>query len=321
MAVGLAALLDDIAALAKITAASVDDIATGAIKASSKSVGVIIDDAAVTPQYVTGISPKRELNVIWKIAQGSLVNKFLFIIPIAMVLTFFAPFLLPYLLILGGAYLSFEGAEKVIEWVSKREHSPENHQVSDTVSEKSIVRSATRTDLILSTEIMLIALSNINATEWWKQLGMLIVVGLVMTALVYGTVALLIKVDDVGLWMAKKDSPSMVKTGTALVKGMPYVFKVIGVVGTIAMLWVGGHILVKSVSDAGFHPPYDFFHLVTHSIEHLGSVVVWLTDTTMSAVAGVLIGLVIVGITHLAHKTFHKKTPESPSEAPESSVS
>lgn len=304
MAGGLAALLDDVAALAKITAASVDDVAAGSMKASSKSIGVIIDDAAVTPQYVNGISPKRELNIIAKIAKGSLINKFAIIIPVAMLLTFFAPQVLPYLLLIGGTYLSFEGAEKVLEWFAKKK-SVENHQISNDGSEKKIVSSATRTDLILSTEIMLIALSNIDADSWVMRLAMLIVVGLIMTALVYGAVAILIKVDDFGLWLATNQNQGVVAFGKALVKGMPKVFNVISVVGTIAMLWVGGHILAKSSYDAGFHPVYEFFHHVTSHFEQFGGAVVWLVDTSMSAVVGLVIGLIIVGVHHIVHKAIH----------------
>jgi len=281
--------------------AVVDDILSAALKASAKSAGVVIDDAAVTPQYVQGLSPARELPVVGRIALGSLANKFLIIIPIAMLLTAFAPWVLPWLLIVGGAYLCFEGAEKVLEWFGFH-HADGEEGGRD---EKRLVMGAIRTDLILSTEIMLIGLSNVDPDlDFWVRLAVLAVIALSMTALVYGAVALLVKIDDIGLKMAKSSSADVRHTGMRIVRSMPAVFRVISVVGTIAMLWVGGHLVLANLGEVGWHPPVEFLHVVEHALEPAGPIVVWLGDTLVSAIAGVVVGLVIVGVVLVIGKAF-----------------
>jgi len=271
--------------------AVVDDILTAALKASAKTAGVVIDDAAVTPQYVQGITPARELPVVWKIALGSLVNKFVIIIPIALLLTAFAPWVLPFLLIVGGCFLCYEGAEKVLEWFGK-EHA---HADDEPRDEKKLVLGAVRTDLILSTEIMLIALASLDPDFGiWMTLGALVVIGLAMTVVVYGAVALLVKIDDVGLRLMKSSSRRVRRTGARIVASMPAVFRVISVIGTVAMLWVGGHLVIANLAETLWAGPYDFVHLVTHAIEAAGAVVIWVVDTLISAVFGLALGLVIV---------------------------
>jgi predicted DNA repair protein MutK len=273
--------------------AVVDDILTAALKASAKTAGVVIDDAAVTPQYVQGITPARELPVVWKIALGSLVNKFVIIIPIALVLTAFAPWVLPFLLIIGGTYLCFEGAEKVLEWFGMHHESADD----GPRDEKKLVFGAIRTDLILSTEIMLIALASLDPDFGiWMTLGALAIIGLGMTALVYGAVALLVKIDDVGLRFMKSRSRQVRRTGVRIVASMPAVFRVISIVGTVAMLWVGGHLVIQNLAETIWHGPYDVVHAVTHAIEATGPVVVWIADTAMSAVFGLVLGLIVVGV-------------------------
>ena len=283
--------------------AVVDDILSAAMKASAKAAGVVIDDAAVTPQYVQGITPARELPVVAKIALGSLANKFVIIIPIALLLTAFAPWVLPYLLILGGAYLCFEGAEKVLEWFGVQHgHADESDR-----NENKLVWGAVRTDLILSTEIMLIGLSNVDPDlEFWPRLAVLAVIALAMTALVYGAVALLVKIDDIGLRMARGDSPRVRHTGMRIVRSMPAVFRVISIIGTVAMLWVGGHLVIANLAEVGWHAPLDVLHAVEHVLEPAGPVVVWLGDTLVSAIAGLALGLVIVGIALVIGKAFGK---------------
>ena len=273
--------------------AVVDDILSAALKASAKSAGVVIDDAAVTPQYVQGITPARELPVVGKIALGSLANKFLLIIPAAMLLTAFADWVLPWLLIVGGAYLCFEGAEKVLEWFGFHH----GHEEEGGRDEKRLVAGAIRTDLILSTEIMLISLSNIDPDlNIWMRLAVLALIALLMTGIVYGAVALLVKIDDIGLRMAKNPSARVRHTGMRIVRSMPAVFRVISVVGTVAMLWVGGHLLLVNLGEVGWHFPVDVLHAVENALEPLGGLVVWLGDTALSAVAGFAAGLVIVGV-------------------------
>ncbi|MCC4908368.1 DUF808 domain-containing protein [Microbacterium sp. cx-59] len=273
--------------------AVVDDILTAALKASAKTAGVVIDDAAVTPQYVQGITPARELPVVWKIALGSLVNKFIIIIPIALLLTAFAPWVLPFLLIIGGGFLCFEGAEKVLEWFGVH-HAKEDDGPRD---ENKLVFGAIRTDLILSTEIMLIALASLDADFGiWMTLGALLVIGLAMTTLVYGAVALLVKIDDIGLRFMKSPSRRVRRAGVRVVASMPTVFRVISIIGTVAMLWVGGHLVIENLSETFWHGPHDVVHAVTHAIEVAGPVIVWIVETALSAVFGLALGLVIVGI-------------------------
>ena len=284
--------------------AVVDDILSAAMKASAKAAGVVIDDAAVTPQFVQGLTPARELPVVGKIALGSLRNKFIIIIPIALLLTAFAPWVLPYLLIIGGAYLCFEGAEKVLEWFGLH-HAHVDEGARD---EKRLVSGAVRTDLILSTEIMLISLANLEAgMGFWETLVVLAVIALLMTGVVYGAVALLVKIDDVGLSMVKNSDKRIRHTGVRIVRSMPAVFRVISIVGTVAMLWVGGHLVLVNLSEVGLTFLGDFIHGIEHALAPLGGVVVWLGDTTVSAIAGLLLGLVIVGVVLLIGRLRGKK--------------
>ncbi|MCS5494640.1 DUF808 domain-containing protein [Curtobacterium flaccumfaciens] len=273
--------------------AVVDDILSAALKASAKTAGVVIDDAAVTPQYVQGLEPARELPVVGHIALGSLFNKFIIIIPLALLLTAFAPGVLPWLLLLGGTYLCFEGAEKVTEWFGVHHESGSD----EAVTEPKLVFGAIRTDLILSTEIMLIALAGLDPDlGLWPTLGALIVIGLVMTAVVYGAVALLVKVDDIGLQMMKNSVRRTRRIGARIVRAMPMVFRVISVIGTVAMLWVGGHLVIANLAETFWHGPYDLLHVIEHALEAAGPVVVWIADTAVSAVVGLALGMVVVGI-------------------------
>ncbi|MFJ7288077.1 DUF808 domain-containing protein [Curtobacterium sp. NPDC098951] len=273
--------------------AIVDDVLSAALKASAKTAGVVIDDAAVTPQYVQGLSPALELPVVGRIALGSLFNKFVIIIPLALLLTAFAPGVLPWLLLLGGTYLCFEGAEKVTEWFGAHHEAGSD----ETVAEPKLVFGAIRTDLILSTEIMLIALAGLDPDlGLWPTLGALIVIGLVMTGAVYGAVALLVKIDDIGLQMMKHSVRRTRRAGARIVRAMPTVFRVIGVVGTVAMLWVGGHLVIANLAETFWHAPYDLLHTIEHGIEAAGPVVTWIVDTAVSAVVGLLLGLVVVAV-------------------------
>ncbi|MGB3732088.1 DUF808 domain-containing protein [Microbacterium sp.] len=273
--------------------AVVDDIISAAVKASAKAAGVVIDDAAVTPQYVQGLTPARELPVVGRIALGSIANKFAIIIPVALLLTAFAPWVLPYLLIVGGTYLCFEGAEKVLEWFGfAHGHGDEGER-----DEKRLVRGAIRTDLILSTEIMLISLANLDPDLGiWQTLGVLAVIAVIMTGVVYGAVALLVKIDDIGLRMAKNPVRRVRHSGTRIVRSMPAVFRVISVVGTVAMLWVGGHLILVNLGDVGLAGPAELLYGVEELLAPLGGIVTWIGGTAFSAVAGLVVGLVIVGV-------------------------
>lgn len=299
MAGGLVALLDDIAALAKLAAASVDDIGAAAGRASAKSAGVVIDDTAVTPQYVQGFDPKRELAVIRKIATGSLRNKLLIILPIALLLSEFLPWLLTPILMVGGTYLCFEGAEKIWEKFGPGHHDEVVEPVAagGADHEKTMVSGAIRTDLILSAEIMVIALNEVSDEAFFARAAILVVVALLITVLVYGVVALIVKMDDIGLHLAERSSKIAQKVGRGLVLAMPIFLRVLSGVGIVAMMWVGGHILLVGLDDLGWHWPYETVHHWEHDAG--GGALGWVINTGASAVIGAAVGAVVVAIMHL----------------------
>ncbi|USQ77490.1 DUF808 domain-containing protein [Ornithinimicrobium cryptoxanthini] len=305
MAGGLVALLDDIAAIARIAAASVDDVAAAAGRAGSKSLGVVIDDAAVTPRYVTGAQAARELPIIKKIAIGSIRNKLLFILPAIMLLSQFVPWTLTPILMLGGSYLCYEGAEKVYELISGHtKGDPDTPAVEQgPEAEDKMVRGAITTDFILSAEIMVIALNEVAEEPFVSRAIILVVVAIGITALVYGAVALIIKMDDIGLRLAENESEFSTKLGLGLVKAMPIVLSVLSSVGIIAMLWVGGHIILVGMDELGFHLIYGWVHsaeeVVAGLIPAIGGVLSWLTNTLASAVLGLIWGGILVAVLHL----------------------
>ncbi|CAM3559827.1 DUF808 domain-containing protein [Smaragdicoccus niigatensis] len=310
MAGGLVALLDDVAALARLAAASLDDVGAAASRASVKAAGVVVDDTAVTPRYVHGLAPERELSIIARIARGSLINKLLFILPVAMILSQFAPWALTPLLMMGGVYLCFEGAEKIWEKFEGGHEDETPVTEEGPEAEKTVVSGAIRTDFILSAEIMVIALNEVAHEPFLSRLFILIVVALLITALVYGVVALIVKMDDVGLHLTKRASAFAKKIGSGLVKGMPIVLAVLANVGVIAMLWVGGHILLDGAHKLGLEAPYEAVHHMEHYVaEHVpgvGAVVGWFVNTGASAIVGLVIGAIVVAIMHAVHKIKHK---------------
>lgn len=298
MSAGLFALLDDVALLARLTAASLNDVGGAAGRATAKAAGVVIDDTAVTPQYVDEISAERELPIIKRIALGSLRNKLLFILPGAMLLSQFAPWLLSPILMLGATYLCYEGAEKI--WSSLRGH---DHGTEQPESEGHMVAGAIRTDFILSGEIMVIALNEVATEAFVPRLVILAIVAVVITIAVYGVVAGIVKMDDVGLHLAKTSSRVGRTVGRGLVAGMPKLLSVLSVVGTVAMLWVGGHILLMGADHLGWHAPYGVVHHVEQWVHHavgpVGVVAAWLVNTGMSAVVGSVVGAVVLPPVHL----------------------
>jgi predicted DNA repair protein MutK len=299
---GLMALIDDVAGIAKLAAASIDDIGAASGKAAGKAAGIVIDDAAVTPKYVTGLSPSRELPIIGKIAVGSIRNKMLLILPVALLLTAFAPWAITPLLMFGGAYLCFEGAEKVMEMFGG--HEAEKAPVSDDPAhlEAATISGAVRTDLILSAEIMTIALADVTDAPLATQAGVLIVVGLAMTVVVYGAVGLLVKLDDIGLHMAERTSKSSRAIGRGLVKAMPGVFSGLSVIGTVAMLWVGGGILMHGSHTLGLAWPAEPIEHLAHAAGALsgplGGAVSWTITALLSGLLGLLIGGVLAVLVH-----------------------
>jgi uncharacterized protein len=286
---GLFGLLDDVALLARLAAASG--------RATAKAAGVVIDDTAVTPQYIHGIAAERELPVIKRIAKGSLRNKLLLILPVAMLLSQFAPLLLTPILMLGATYLCYEAAEKI--WGSIHGHDPED----TPADEDAMVSGAVRTDLVLSAEIMVIALDAITDQAFVPRLIILVVVALILTVVVYGVVAIVVKMDDVGLSLTQTTSRIGQKVGRGLVAGMPKVLATLSTVGTVAMLWVGGHILLTGATRLGWHTPYGLLHhldeQVSHAVPAVAGVLSWLVDTGVSAVAGLIVGVMAVALVQL----------------------
>ncbi|MBC2681943.1 DUF808 domain-containing protein [Corynebacterium anserum] len=327
MAIGLAALLDDVSMIARTAAASVDDIGAAVGKTSAKAAGVVVDDAAVTPKFVDGVTPSRELPIIWKITKGSLRNKLVIILPIALLLSAVAPWMLTPLLMCGGTYLCFEGAEKVIGSftghsdhtepagdsaahgdtgsdladLDKASNGSASHSDTGTNSAKdedTLVKGAITTDFILSAEIMVISLNEVADLGFWMRALVLAIVGTLVTVLVYGVVGLLVKMDDAGLALSTKNSSGLQKIGTSLVKAMPIVLSVISVIGTAAMLWVGGHILLVGFEELFWPWPYETVHHIAEAAGSNGAVQ-WIITTFFSMVFGLLIGSIVVGLTHL----------------------
>lgn len=291
---GFFALLDDIATLAKMTLSTIDDTASMAVKASAKVSAATVDDVAATPQYVTGITPDRELPIIKKIALGSLRNKLLIILPIGLLLTAVAPALLPVALVIGGAYLCFEGGEKLLERFLHRAHASEE---ADPADEASIIKRAITTDFVLSTEIMLLALAEVQGESSTRRIVALVMVALLITFAVYGLVGVLIKLDDAGAHLADKGRTGILQSfGRTVVSIAPSVFAGIGVIGVVAMLWVGGHILATNLAKVGFSP----LHHAIERAEELSHnpVLSWITGTAMSCLIGTVVGTVLALMWH-----------------------
>jgi uncharacterized protein len=303
MATGLIALLDDVAAIAKLTAASLDDVAAQTVKAGSKAAGVVIDDAAVTPRFVVGIEAHRELSIIGRIALGSLKNKIVFLLPAALLLSALLPQAITPLLMLGGLYLAYEGAEKLLH-LFRPHHGPHGEDATSAASAKELedqmVSGAIRTDFILSAEIMAISLATIEADDLMTRAIILGAVGVAITVAVYGAVALIVKADDIGAAMARGRVGATRAIGRALVVGMPIFLSFLSIVGTVAMLWVGGGILIHGVATFGWHAPEDLIHDFTHAVSvatgPLEAVVSWLLTALASAVVGLVLGAMILGV-------------------------
>jgi predicted DNA repair protein MutK len=295
MPTGLVALLDDIAGITKLAAASLDDIGAATSKAGSKAIGVVVDDAAVTPRYMVGFDPKRELPMIWKIALGSFRNKLVFILPAALALSAFAPWALTPLLMIGGTYLCFEGAEKILEAFGGGHAEEEVDAPTDAKAlEDQKVSSAIRTDFILSAEIMVIALSDVASEPIWEQAVVLALVGIAITIGVYGAVALIVKMDDIGLHLAKRSSVIVQAIGRGLVKGMPLVMSALSVIGTAAMVWVGGQIIVHGVETFGLTTVPHWIHHTAESaaaaVPVAKGAVSWAVNAFFSGVVGLILG-------------------------------
>lgn len=302
---GLLALLDDVAAIAKVAASSVDDIAAAAAKAGAKAAGVVIDDAAVTPKYVHGFAADRELPIIRRIALGSIRNKLVILLPALLALDHFLPQAITPLLMLGGAYLCFEGAEKVVHaFAPHADHAVEkDFDTKDPAHlEEEKVAGAIKTDFILSAEIMTIALATIESPSFWLQAVTLAVVGIFITIAVYGAVALIVKMDDVGLHMAATGRTSGGRAlGRGLVLAMPKLMAFLSTVGTAAMLWVGGNIVIHGLEVTHLWAwPYETIHhaaeVVAQAVPAAQGFVTWAVTAALDGVFGLILGVALIPI-------------------------
>ena len=304
---GLIALLDDVASISKVAAASIDDVAGQAARAGVKAAGAVIDDAAVTPKYVHGFDASRELPIVFKIARGSVFNKIVILLPIALLLSAFAPWAISPLLMLGGAYLCFEGAEKVAHAFAGHSdtHDSDAHIDPDgdgAALEERRVAGAIKTDFILSAEIMTIALSTIPVGDsLWLKAVILALVAVGITAAVYGFVALVVKADDVGVHLATRRSGALAALGRGIVHFMPPFMRVLTVVGTAAMIWVGGQIVLHGLAELGFSGPYDWVH---HMAEAAAAavppatvgIVGWAVTAFFDGIFGLALGLILIPV-------------------------
>ncbi len=311
MSVGLLALLDDVAFMVRSAAASLDDVAAQAARAGTKAAGVVIDDAAVTPRYVVGFAAERELPIVGKIALGSLRNKLLFLLPGALALSAFAPWAITPLLMLGGAYLCYEGAEKVYEALvphashGDAEQEPQAGTGHDPALEERRVAGAIKTDFILSAEIMAITLAALPEGSVWMKAAVLAIVGVGITVGVYGVVALIVKADDAGLALARSRAGAPFGNlirgiGRFVVRGMPVLLKVLAVVGTAAMVWVGGGILMHGLEGYGLSAPAHAAHAAAESLGALlppaRGAIEWLVTAAASGLLGLLVGGVLIPV-------------------------
>lgn len=304
---GLLALLDDVAAIAKLAASQLDDIAGQAAKAGAKAAGVVIDDAAVTPKYVSGLPAARELPIVWKIARASVFNKLVILLPAALLLSAFLPWLLTPLLMLGGAYLCFEGAEKIWHLIAhKNRHKLDETTTLDAAHlEEQRVKGAIKTDFILSAEIMTISLSAIESDSAWTQGAILAGVAVGITALVYGAVALLVKADDIGLKIAQVGRLAATRAvGRGIVAFMPKLMAIISTVGTAAMLWVGGSIIVHGLNDLGWFAPYEaIYQVAVAAADAAGTAqgaIQWIVTASLDGVVGLALGMLLIPVVAFA---------------------
>ena len=309
MSGGLLALLDDVAAIAKVAASSLDDVAAQTVKAGSKAAGIVIDDAAVTPRYVVGFASDRELPIIGKIAWGSIKNKLVILLPGALALSFFAPWAITPLLMAGGLFLCFEGYEKLHALISPHAEAddpaaPLDESLDAKALEDQKVASAIRTDMILSAEIMAITLAQITTPTFINKAMVLAAVGIAVTIAVYGAVALIVKADDLGVHLAKNRVGIVRGIGRGLVTGMPPFLKLLSIVGMLAMLWVGGGIILHGMAEMGWKAPeyglLGFAKQVGDSIGIASGFIAWFIHASGGALVGLVLGWVVAtGLTKM----------------------
>jgi predicted DNA repair protein MutK len=302
MASGLLALLDDVVALVKLNAANLDDISAQVGKTGSKVSGIVIDDAAVTPKYVVGLDPKRELSIIVAIAKSSLINKLIFLMPIALLLGFFLPWLIQPILMVGGGYLCFEGYEKLhhIFAHNKPETKAEMIEITPDDLEKMRIKSAVRTDFILSAEIIAISYSTVADSTIIEQLSVISLIAVLITIAVYGTVGVIVKMDDFGLYLVQQKSSLSKKIGHSIVRIMPIFLSILSYVGTAAMLWVGAEIIIHGIAPLHHH--------IEALAQHFPkiAIVAWLFKAGIAAICGIFFGAIIAFAISMSQKIWKK---------------
>lgn len=317
---GLVALLDDVATLAKLAAASVDDVGLAAGKAGTKAAGVVIDDTAVTPRYVVGLAPERELPIIAKIAWGSIKNKLLILLPAGLLLSAFLPVLIVPLLMLGGTYLAFEASEKIIEKVAGEQHHTKAELLDAVTDPQQLealqVTGAIRTDFILSAEIMAIALAELDTGGFALRAAALATVAILITVAVYGVVGLIVKLDDIGLHLSQRPRRTAQAIGSGLVRGVPKLLAGLSVVGTAAMLWVGGGIILHGLEELHIleavpHAINDAAHSIAAAIGVAEPVTEWIANAIGASIAGFVIGAPIAA----SAMAWHRRNSDPQAEA------
>ncbi|RAK65986.1 DUF808 domain-containing protein [Hymenobacter edaphi] len=307
MASGFFALLDDISALVKVSAASLDDVPAQVAKTTGKVSGIVIDDTAVTPKYVVGLDPSRELSIIFQIAKKSLINKLLILSPAALLLGYFAPWAITPILMMGGAYLCFEGYEKVHSMFSKHPEAPAESEALATITpeelEQQRVAGAVRTDIILSAEIMAIAYSQVTGQPIVNQIMVMLAVAVVITVGVYGFVGLIVKMDDIGMHLAQENkNPATQKVGRGIVKFMPHFLRILSYVGTAAMLWVGAEIIAHGIPLTAH-----WLHELELALADV-PVLAWLAKALACAIFGLAVGFVVEKVVGLGKKLWPGKS-------------
>lgn len=303
----IATLLDDVATMTQVaarqSAAAADDVAAMTHMAAKKTAGVLGDDLALNAQQVTGVHASRELPVVWAVAKGSLLNKAI-LVPTALAISAIAPWLISPLLMLGGLFLCFEGAEKLLHaWLYSRAQTKARHaehvqavadpQVDLVAFEKDKIKGAVRTDFILSAEIVVITLGTVAAASFAQQVAVLVGISVVMTVGVYGLVGGIVKLDDAGLYLTQKPQAALRALGRGLLMFAPWLMKALSVLGTAAMFLVGGGILLHGVPALG--------HAVDHWAQGLALGGALLSNLA-GGVVGFVAGAVLVGVLHGVRK-------------------
>ncbi len=307
MASSLLALIDDIATI-------LDDVAVMSKVAAKKTAGVLGDDLALNAQQVSGVNPDREIPVVWAVAKGSMVNKAI-LVPSALAISVFAPWAITPLLMLGGAFLCFEGAEKLAhKFLHSKEEDAKHHEelvnaladpaVDMVALEKDKIKGAVRTDFILSAEIIVISLGTVATAPFVSKIGVLVAIALIMTIGVYGLVAGIVKLDDLGLHLKQKSNAALQGIGKLLLLAAPKLMKTLAIVGTAAMFMVGGGILVH-----GFPPLHHLQEAATAWGATLpgGAVMAPVVSTLLDAVVGLVAGALIVVVVTIATRIFKRK--------------